>query len=78
MVMEDEQVKAREMIIEVEHPVAGKLKMPGVPVKLSDTPGGVRTPAPLLGQHSREILKEILNKEDTEIDKLIEDKVIGE
>ncbi len=50
MVMEDEQVKAREMIIEVEHPVAGKLKMPGVPVKLSDTPGGVRTPAPLLGQ----------------------------
>jgi len=77
MVMEDEQVKAREMIVEVEHPVAGKLKMPGVPVKLSDTPGGVRTPAPLLGQHSREILKEVLNKNDTEIDKLIEDKVIG-
>jgi len=77
MVMEDEQVKAREMIVEVEHPVAGKLKMPGVPVKLSDTPGGVRTPAPLLGQHSREILKEVLNKDDAEIDKLIEDKVIG-
>lgn len=76
-VMEDEQVKAREMIVEVEHPVAGKLKMPGVPVKLSDTPGSVRTPAPLLGQHSREILKEVLNMDDTEIDKLIEEQVIG-
>lgn len=77
-VMEDEQVLAREMIVEVEHPVAGPFKMPGVPVKLSETPGRVRTPAPLLGQHSREILKEVLEMDDVEIEKLIETRVISD
>ncbi|KKH62891.1 carnitine dehydratase, partial [Methanosarcina mazei] len=56
-VLKDPQVLAREMIVEIEHPVAGKLKVPGVPIKLSDTPGGIRTPAPTLGQHTEEILK---------------------
>jgi len=77
MVMEDEQVLAREMIVEVEHPIAGKLKMPGIPIKMSDTPGDIRMPAPLLGQHSRGILKNVLNMKDEKIDKLIEDQVIG-
>ncbi|MDR1276278.1 MAG: CoA transferase [Candidatus Accumulibacter sp.] len=59
-IVNDPQVKAREMIVEVEHPVAGRLKMPGVPVKLSLTPGAVGGPAPLLGEHTAEILKEFL------------------
>lgn len=59
-VVNDPHIAAREMIVEVEHPVAGKLKMPGVPVKMSATPGAVETHAPLLGQHTAEILKELL------------------
>ena len=66
-VLEDPQVLAREMVVEVEHPVAGKLKMAGVPIKMSETQGSVRTPAPILGQHTEEILKELLNLSDAEI-----------
>lgn len=70
-VLENEQVIAREMIVEVNHPVAGKLKMPGVAIKLSETPGQIVTPAPLLGEHNHELLKEFFGYEDEEIDKLI-------
>ncbi|HWR42196.1 CoA transferase [Sporomusa sp.] len=59
-IVNDPHIKARDMIVEVEHPIAGKLKMPGVPVKMSATPGAVETHAPLLGQHTGEILQEIL------------------
>lgn len=59
-IVNDPHIAAREMIVEVEHPVAGSLKMPGVPVKLSAAPGRVEHHAPLLGQHQAEILKEIL------------------
>jgi crotonobetainyl-CoA:carnitine CoA-transferase CaiB-like acyl-CoA transferase len=52
----DEQVIARNMIVQQEHPTAGAIRVVGVPVKLSDTPGSVRTPAPLLGEHTEEIL----------------------
>jgi len=52
----DEQVIAREMIVEQDHPTAGKIRVVGVPVKLSETPGKVRTPAPLLGENTVEIL----------------------
>jgi CoA:oxalate CoA-transferase len=57
-VVKDPQIIAREMIVEIEHPVAGKMHIPGVPIKMSATPGSVDTPAPLLGQHTDEILKE--------------------
>lgn len=59
-VINDPQIKARDMIVELDHPVAGHMKVPGVPIKLSATPGSVETPAPLLGQHTEEILKELL------------------
>jgi CoA:oxalate CoA-transferase len=59
-VLNDPQIKARDMIVELEHPVAGLMKVPGVPIKLSATPGSVDTPAPLLGQHTEEIMKELL------------------
>jgi crotonobetainyl-CoA:carnitine CoA-transferase CaiB-like acyl-CoA transferase len=54
--IEDPQVIAREMIVKQQHPTAGEISVIGVPVKLSETPGSVRTPAPLLGQHTVEIL----------------------
>lgn len=60
-VINDPQVNYRNMIVETEHPVAGKIKMAGVPIKMSETPGAVEQPAPLLGQHTEDILKEFLN-----------------
>jgi crotonobetainyl-CoA:carnitine CoA-transferase CaiB-like acyl-CoA transferase len=54
----DPQAQARDMILEVDHPVAGRVKTLGHPVKFSETPASVRRAAPVLGQHSREILQE--------------------
>ena len=54
----DPQALAREMIVELEHPRAGRTRALGLPVKLSRTPGKVSRPAPLLGQHTREVLAE--------------------
>jgi crotonobetainyl-CoA:carnitine CoA-transferase CaiB-like acyl-CoA transferase len=47
-----------------DHPVAGSIRVIGIPVKLARTPGQVRTPAPLLGQHNEEILAELGYSED--------------
>ena len=55
-VLQDPQLDARGMIQEVEHAVAGALRVTGVPIKLSDTPGAVRTAPPTLGQHTESIL----------------------
>lgn len=55
-VYEDPHVRARDVIIELEHPVAGSTKTVGMPIKLSATPASVRQPAPLLGQHTYEVL----------------------
>ena len=57
-VFADEHTQAREMEVTVEHPVEGTIRALGIPVKLSDTPGAIRRPAPLLGQHTEEILRE--------------------
>src|SRR6202166_3042501 len=54
----DPHAIAREMIVETTHPTAGKVKAIGLPIKFSDTPGGVRKAAPLLGQHTLEVLRE--------------------
>ncbi|HEU5395403.1 MAG TPA: CoA transferase, partial [Candidatus Methylomirabilis sp.] len=52
----DPHVRAREMVVEVEHPVAGRVQNIGIPVKLSETPGRIARPAPTLGQHTDEVL----------------------
>jgi crotonobetainyl-CoA:carnitine CoA-transferase CaiB-like acyl-CoA transferase len=52
----DPQVAAREMVVEVDHPKAGRTKTLGLPIKFSDTPGKVGRPSPLLGQHTGEVL----------------------
>ena len=61
---------AREMFVEIDHPVAGKMKITGNQIKLSATPVTYHDPAPLLGQHTDEILTEFLGMSADEIQKL--------
>jgi CoA:oxalate CoA-transferase len=56
--------------------VAGSIRMTGPPVRMSDTPGTVRTPAPLLGEHTEEILRERLGMSGSEIARLHHEGVI--
>ena len=70
------QTIAREMVPELEHPVAGKVQTIGLPVKFSKTPGKVAAPAPLHGQHTREVLAE-LGYGEAEIDSLIAERAVG-
>ena len=55
--LEDPQFAARQSIVEVDHPVFGKVKMQNAFPRLSETPGGVRWPGPALGEHTREVLE---------------------
>lgn len=64
-VMENEQILARDMIVEVEDPFFGKFKMQGIPVKMSETPGDIRLPIPGMGEHNAEVLATLgYNAED--------------
>jgi crotonobetainyl-CoA:carnitine CoA-transferase CaiB-like acyl-CoA transferase len=56
---DDPHVRAREMVVELDHPTIGKTKALGVPTKLSETPGAVTRPAPTLGQHTVQLLVEV-------------------
>jgi crotonobetainyl-CoA:carnitine CoA-transferase CaiB-like acyl-CoA transferase len=71
----DPQALAREMIVETTHPTAGQVKAIGLPVKFSDTPGGVRRAAPVFGQHTREVLLEY-GFSNAEIEQMAADGVI--
>jgi formyl-CoA transferase/CoA:oxalate CoA-transferase len=55
----DPQARAREMVVELDHPTAGLHRVLGIPVKLSATPGAIRGPAPVLGQHTEAVLREL-------------------
>jgi crotonobetainyl-CoA:carnitine CoA-transferase CaiB-like acyl-CoA transferase len=74
--VEHPQIKEREMLVEIDHPIAGKFSIPGFPIKLSDTPGSVRTPAPLLGEHTDEVLGTILGLSSSEIEDLRSEGII--
>ena len=75
-VWEDEQVKYRKMDVKLDHPKQKKSRNIGVAVKLSKTPGKIKTPAPLYGEHSSKILKELGYSED-EIKNLINSNISG-
>lgn len=75
-ILKDPQVIAREMIVDIVHPIAGQLQIPGVPIKLSQTPGKIRIPSPVLGEHTEEILMDFLGYGEEEIQELKQNKVI--
>jgi formyl-CoA transferase len=70
------QVLQRDMLIEIDHPTAGKVRMAGIPVKFSVTPASVRMPPPLLGEHNDAILRTWLGMSAASIDELKKEKVI--
>ena len=70
------QIKERNMVVEVNHPGVGKIKLTGIPVKLSHTPGNITSPPPLLGEHTEEVLMKLLNYGGNEIENFIKEQVI--
>ena len=68
-VLEDEQVRHQELVVSLPHPKIPELKVAGVPLKLSETPGRISSPPPMLGEHTRETLREI-GFDDRELDEL--------
>jgi formyl-CoA transferase/CoA:oxalate CoA-transferase len=71
------QVKARGTLVEMNHPRAGTVRMVGAPVRLSETPGSVRTPSPMLGEHTSEVLRDLLGLSAAEVAALRGAGVIG-
>jgi formyl-CoA transferase len=66
----DPQVLHRGMIAEIPHPTVGTLRLAGIPVRYSDTPGAVRLPPPLLGEHTDEVLTEVLGYAPQSVEEL--------
>ena len=75
-VLSEPQVLAREMVVDVDVPVAGPTKVTGVPIKLSETPGSVRTPPPTLGQHTEEVLESVLGMDEAQRNALRQEGVV--
>lgn len=76
-VMKDPQVRHNGSFIEYVHPTEGEVKTPGFPIRFSETPSEMRTPAPVVGQHSRAVLED-LGLSSKEIDQLLDDGVVAE
>ena len=69
-VIEDPHLKDRGYFVDIDHPVIGKAKIPGIPFKMSETPGSVERPSPLVGEHNELILGKYLGMNREEIEKL--------
>jgi len=80
-VFDDPQVRHLELLAEVEQPTyeahGGRARMLGFPFRASATPASIRRPAPLLGEHTAEVLRELLDLSGTEIARLKETGAIG-
>lgn len=74
-VFADPQLLHREMRVEMAHPTLGAIKQTGIPIKFSETPGGLDLPPPLLGEHNGEILR-TLGYSDSDIQRLADQSVI--
>jgi len=68
--LDDPQIQARNMVVEVAHPLGSRGRIPGNPVKLSGTPSETFGPPPLLGQHNAQIFGELLGKSEAELENL--------
>ena len=68
--LESEQAKANDMVLDMDHPTAGKIRVPGIPYQFSKTPAGVQSPPPQLGADTEDVLKRFLGKSDEDIEKL--------
>jgi len=75
-VVDDPHLNARGYFVEVEHPIIGKAKLPGIPFKLSETPGDVERPSPLVGEHNELILGKYLGMNKEEVGRIKEEGVI--
>jgi CoA:oxalate CoA-transferase len=76
-ICDDPHIAYRRMLVEIDQPRVGKMKIVGSPIRLSETPGEVNAPAPLLGQHSEEILQNLLGFGREEIEILKKEKIIN-
>jgi len=72
----DPQISAREMFIDLNQPDIGNIPLPGIVIKLSETPGSIETPAPSIGQHNREIYGDLLGFSEADIEKMKTEGVI--
>ena len=70
------QVAAREMLVPVEHHTLGTVPLANTPVKLSRTPGGIRGSSPDMGEHTREVLRELLDLGDGDVERLLAEEVV--
>jgi crotonobetainyl-CoA:carnitine CoA-transferase CaiB-like acyl-CoA transferase len=70
------QAPAREMVLEIDHPTAGKLRFPGFPYKLSETAAGLRHPPPRLGEHTQQVLADLLGYTPADLASLREKGVL--
>ena len=75
--LQDAHYKDRGTFVTVDHPQVGPKQYPGIPWKMSATPGVVRWPSPTLGQHNREVYGELLGLTGLEIDQLDQTGIIG-
>jgi len=75
-VADDPHLIARKMIVEIDHPEKGKMKVPGSPIRLSDSPLDEVVPAPLLGQHTDKVLMEYVNLNEEQLSDLRKKQVI--
>ena len=75
-IAEDDQYQAREMLVDLPDARLGRLLMPGIVPKLSETPGAVRTAGPDLGEHTLEVLARLLGLDPTALESLRSRKVI--
>jgi crotonobetainyl-CoA:carnitine CoA-transferase CaiB-like acyl-CoA transferase len=73
---DDPQVRAREMFVEVGHPKLGKVRIPGSVLKMSETPGVVKTPGYPLGYNNYEVYHDMLGYSSDEIARLAKEKII--
>jgi crotonobetainyl-CoA:carnitine CoA-transferase CaiB-like acyl-CoA transferase len=72
----DPQILARDMVVPLQHPTAGSIKVNGMPIKLSATPGEIKEAPPLLGQHTDEVLSQILGYTPSQIAELHQSKAV--